>query len=383
MMEEAPQAKIQADGVPAEGGVYMATTDSEKQAVYQFRYDVYVRGMNRLRTVADHEQRRFLEAEDATARQYYIVADGHIVATLRLSSGADAPFSSRQLRQYDLAPILNRVTTERLAIGERFMVRETYRGRDLLLEFMTPLLRYVNQQRIQLVVCDCEPFLLDRYLGLGFRPYTSNNVNSPEIGYLVPLALVVEDLDYLQSIQSPLCDILEDFDDDESSSTRKIIATDTTVLSEKLVSRGDYWKEIVPALEASGNDRITFFDDLSKPEIEKCLKRSTTIECRQGDYVVRKGTTARNLFVTLSGTLEVRDKNRLVNVLTTGDVFGEIAFLLGVQRSMDVRAATDDVRVLCLSESVLRSLIETDPAVAAKLVQNIAKVVSLRLLRKG
>ncbi len=50
---------------------------------------------------------------------------------------------------------------------------------------------------------------------------------------------------------------------------------------------------------------------------------------------------------------------------------------------MDVRAATDDVRVLCLSESVLRSLIETDPAVAAKLVQNIAKVVSLRLLRKG
>ena len=40
-------------------GIHLAETEAEKQAVYRFRYDVYVEEMGRYRGVADHENRNF------------------------------------------------------------------------------------------------------------------------------------------------------------------------------------------------------------------------------------------------------------------------------------------------------------------------------------
>lgn len=55
--------------------------------------------------------------------------------------------------------------------------------------------------------------------------------------------------------------------------------------------------------------------------------------------MLKRGGSARNTFVVLGGTLEVRDDNRLVGVLSAGDAFGEMAFLLERPRAFDVDAA--------------------------------------------
>ena len=107
------------------------------------------------------------------------------------------------------------------------------------------------------------------------------------------------------------------------------------------------------------------------------------IECRAGDRLLKKGGVARNLFVVLDGTLEVRDGETPVAVFGPGDVFGEMAFLLERPRSKDVYAATDDVRVRSLSEATLRQLIKSDPAIAAQLLLNISKMLCFRLLKEG
>ena len=73
--------------------------------------------------------------------------------------------------------------------------------------------------------------------------------------------------------------------------------------------------------------------------------------------------------------------NRLVRILSPGDIIGELAFLLERPRSMDVYAATDDVRVLSLSESTLRDMIANDPTFAAHLLLNISKILCMRLLK--
>jgi CRP-like cAMP-binding protein len=88
------------------------------------------------------------------------------------------------------------------------------------------------------------------------------------------------------------------------------------------------------------------------------------------------------MFVVLAGALEVRDGDTLVRVLSPGDVFGEIAFLLEQPRSADVYAATD-ARVLSLSEGTVRELIESDPDVAAHLLLNVSKMLCLRVLERG
>jgi len=86
--------------------------------------------------------------------------------------------------------------------------------------------------------------------------------------------------------------------------------------------------------------------------------------------------------VVLDGTLEVRDPGgRILNVLQAGDTFGEMAFLLETTRSCDVDAATDDTRILSLSEGALRTMIAEDATIAAKLLLNLAKMLSVRLIR--
>jgi len=98
--------------------------------------------------------------------------------------------------------------------------------------------------------------------------------------------------------------------------------------------------------------------------------------------VLKKGGTARNMFVVLDGNLEVRDGETLIRVLSPGDVFGEMAFLLEQKRSADVDAATD-CRILSLSEGTLRKSIAADPEVAAKLLLNVSKILCKRILQKA
>jgi hypothetical protein len=44
------------------------TTDAQREAVYRFRYDIYVEEMGRYRDVADHEGRRLVEPDDELAK---------------------------------------------------------------------------------------------------------------------------------------------------------------------------------------------------------------------------------------------------------------------------------------------------------------------------
>ena len=135
------------------------------------------------------------------------------------------------------------------------------------------------------------------------------------------------------------------------------------------------------AIGALAEKRASALDGLSEEEAERCLGHSNIIECEAGDRVLKKGGVARNLFVVLDGTVEVRDGDATLAVLGPGDVFGEMAFLLDRPRSADVYAATDGVRVLSLSEGAIRKLIESNPGVAARLLLNISKMLCLRLLK--
>jgi hypothetical protein len=365
--------------------IAIAETEDEKRAVYRFRYDVYVKEMGRYQTTADHEQRMLVEDCDAHSRIFYATEDGNVVATLRLTWGGDAPLPSRMIEQYHLAPFLAELPPAAIAVGERGMVTPRLRSSDLFLRLIGSSFRFVNERRIQLCFGDCEPHLLNLYLGLGYRTYSKKNVNSAEAGYLIPIVYVPEDIAYLRPLNSPLLEYLRDFGDDARvpACVERIVAEGSGVRSRRLMESAAYWAEVHGALSELQANRISAFDGLTEDDAARCLDRSTIIECSAGDHVLKKGGVARNLFVILDGTVEVRDGDRPLAVLGRGDVFGEMAFLLERSRTKDVYAVTDGVRVLSLSESTLRQMIKSDPAVAAHLLLNISKMLCLRLLKQG
>lgn len=362
-----------------------AKVEAEMRAIYRLRYDVYVEEMGRYRAIADHENRFLVEPDDAISRLYCAVDDTYrVVGTMRHTWGGDTAFPPRMIEQYHLAPFLAEVPREQIVVGERFMVAPHLRGADLIFRLFRTYLEFVNEQRIQLVFGDCEPHLLNLYLGMGFRTYSRRNVNSPETGYLIPLVMVAEDVAYFRRIGSPLANIVRDFGADNRipACVERILAAGSAVRSERLSPADAYWSDVHAALNRMAEDRPLLFDGMSESQIASCLAKSNVIECRRGDHLIKQGNTAQNMYVALSGTLEVRNGAAVVGVITAGDVFGEMAFLLDSPRTMDVYAATDDVRVLSLSESIIKEIIKSDARSAATLLLNVSKMMCVKLLNK-
>lgn len=370
---------------PAKIHLGVAESEAEREAIFHFRYRIYVEEMGRYRSVADHERERFCELVDEHSMLFYASVDGpgsEVVATSRVTCGADG-LSARQIEQYQLEPFLERIPAEVMAVGERAMVRPDLRGSSLFLDLMGRSFAEMNERRIQLMFGASEAHLLSLYQGLGMRTYSQRNINSVEAGYLIPQLLVVEDVDYLRRLKSPFARFAQDFGDDRRipECLPELLAGGSAVMSRRLASGDEYWEEVHEALEGAESLRPSALDGLAQAEAERALDKSNIIECDPGDVVVKKGGVSRNLYVVLEGTLEVRDEERAVAVLSPGDVFGEMSFLLGRPRSMDVVAAVPDTRVLSLSEGTIRSLIDDDPRAASMLLLNVSKMLCLRLLK--
>ena len=356
-----------------------AETTEDKESIYQFRYSVYVEEMGRYQDTADHAGRRLVEPED-DASLLFLARDGDVVvATIRFTWGGDG-FSERQIRQYSLAPFLDELPASLMGVGERAMVDPKLRGSGLVEQLMLHARETTTGYDIRLIFGACEPHLLSLYLGMGQRTYAEHNINSGEAGYLIPLVSFPDGVEALVGTGAPS-------DDGEATLPACVAAildsSGGAVHSPMLMGPEDYRGEVQQALHELEQQGIAAFDGFSDDEVERCIARSNIIECNDGDRVLKKGGIARNIFVVLDGTLEVRDEGRVVGVLTRGEVFGEIAFLLEQPRGLDVFAATDGARVLSLSEGTLRKMIADDPVVAAKLLFNISRMLCLRLLRSN
>lgn len=351
-----------------------ATTAAEIQAVQRLRYAVYVEEMNRYQDVDGGDDGRFAEPEDEHSWICYARDGAEVVAATRMTWGGDG-FSNRQIDQYQLAPFLAELPSEVMGVGERNTVLPSHRGTGVLDQLLAYSSTATKVQDLRVVFGCCEPHLLSLYLKMGQRTYAPHNINSPSAGYLIPLVSFVPDAGALRGIGSrtapgelPAC-------------VEAVLARGLSVRSEVLSAHEEYWSEIRHTLDEIDAQQIATFDGFTDDEAQRCIARSTIIECAAGDRVLKRGGTARNMFVVLNGTLEVRDGDTIVNVLTAGDAFGEMAFLLERPRSFDVDAATDHTRILSLSEGALRAMIADDATIAAKLLLNLSRMLCVKLIR--
>jgi Cyclic nucleotide-binding domain len=351
-----------------------ATSTAEIEAVQQLRFQVYVREMQRYHAVEGADDGRFAEAEDARSWICYARDGSEVVAATRMTWGGDG-FSERQVEQYQLSPFLAELPAELMGVGERNTVLPTHRGSGVLEQLLAFSAKATDVGKLRLVFGCCEPHLLPLYLTMGQRTYAERNINSPSAGYLIPLVAFLPDVDSLRGLgfrtlpgELPAC-------------VRAVVDRSPSVRSETLSAPDDYWTEIRRTLDDLDAAKISTFDGFSESEAHRCIARSTIIECAAGDRLLRRGGTSRNIFVVLDGALEVRDGNTIVNVLTAGDAFGELAFLLERPRSFDVDAAMDGTRVLSLSEGTLRAMIADDAVLAAKLLLNLSRMLCVKLIR--
>ena len=87
------------------------------------------------------------------------------------------------------------------------------------------------------------------------------------------------------------------------------------------------------------------------------------LRLRTGDVLFREGDEAREMYVLLSGTMDIAVHGRVIETVQPGDGLGILSLLDGQPRSATA-TATGTCEVTALDERVFRFVVESTPGFA-------------------
>lgn len=116
---------------------------------------------------------------------------------------------------------------------------------------------------------------------------------------------------------------------------------------------------------------VPLFAGCSKKELGEVAKVADEIDLRAGKTLIEEGTPGREFFVLVEGTAEIRRRGRKIDTAGPGDFFGEMALLSEQPRNATV-VTTSPVDALVVTARNFRTLVETNPLIALKVMRAVA-----------
>jgi hypothetical protein len=363
--------------------VHVAESEDEREAVFRFRYSVYVEELGRKLGNADHSRRRVHDVEDDkpyTDLLYTTDADGALTGTIRVRhwEPGEVPRKDWDTFSMELFDGLEELGTAEVG---RLMIKPDQRGQLGLVSMACALYQLnATDYEVDAAFLNCATGLVRHYRLLGFRTYSGRLVPTPD-GIEVPLVLFPSDRDYLEQTGSFLAPFVDSFYGN-GRTPRFDLARYAAVLDADSapvqVDPAAVWGR-VSRLRATVNPRPRMLDSLSEETVRKFSEKGFLMRIPAGELVTEKGLVQQEIFVILDGTFEVYDDDRRLRLIGRGDVIGEIAFFgTSGRRTASVRAATDG-EVLVLRRHFLDELRKHDPACAAEILFELARALADRV----
>src|SRR5262244_531516 len=115
-----------------------------------------------------------------------------------------------------------------------------------------------------------------------------------------------------------------------------------------------------------------FFRDLGGDIVERLAPRVITTKIKKGVVIFRKGDIGSKLYAVRAGAVRIsapseEGKDAIFNLVVPGELFGEIAFLDGGQRTADA-VAIDNCELMVIERRDFIPLIQDNPEVAIRLI---------------
>lgn len=118
--------------------------------------------------------------------------------------------------------------------------------------------------------------------------------------------------------------------------------------------------------------RIEPFADCSRAELESVARNSDDVALREGEILMREGTTGRECFFIAEGEAVVRIDGRIVATLGPGDIVGEMAVLDHEPRSATV-VATTPLRAIVMTARQFSGVADSCPSVTRRVMGTLAQ----------
>ncbi|MBT5778946.1 MAG: cyclic nucleotide-binding domain-containing protein [Rhodospirillaceae bacterium] len=366
--------------MPKGTSVRIAQNDIDRLRIYRFRYSVLVDELHDDPPGRDDESMTVHEPVDDTSTLLYLASDDEIMGTLRLTYGMATPIPPALYKGYDLKNF-NDFADSDLSLTSAWAVSARWRGTPALSVLFAAAYKMSKERNIRFDFCHCAPAQLAPYQRLGYRRYTSNF--SDETGLRVPMVMLLDDVRHLKRVRSPLFRIACKYEASSATAvwfSRKFPeANQATALVE--MDEDNFWVYLTQQLHEPPHSSIPLLNGLTNEEAKKVIAVGTVLTCSAGEALIRQGELGNEMFILLSGAVEVRagnEKGRPIAQFDCGDIFGEVAFLSEVERSATV-VALSDIKVLVVTQNMLCKLMKTMPEIACKVQFNLSLVLCERL----
>lgn len=131
--------------------------------------------------------------------------------------------------------------------------------------------------------------------------------------------------------------------------------------------------------------RISIFRHLSGRQLGWIMQAMQRRHYEAGEPLFREGQVGKAVFLIRSGRVELskkgeKNKERLLGVLGSGQIFGEMALLEELPRTASA-TVVEEGDIYLLYTTTLNALIKRYPLIGVKLMKNMAVMLSA-LLRK-
>lgn len=360
--------------------VHEARTREEREAIYRFRYQVYVEELRHTVGGVDHERRRLCDEDDEAAYSIHLYTGSpdRVTGAVRMMHWEPGQVPEREFRMLSMDRVPD-IRDLRVAELGRFMIHPTLRGRMLL----PALARHgyeilVGRHRVDVMFLCCAPGLISAYAKLGFRTFGGALVPHAD-GMHVPMMGFPSDYERLARIGSPAAGVARKYYGPGRRPPLDVARYEHLFEDASVVMDPEHiWQEMQQTLQ-DADAGPSFLRQLPQPLVDELGRRGCLVDVAAGTLVTREEYVERELYVILSGSFEVQTGGCRLAVVGAGEVLGEVAFFReSGARSASVRALTPG-RVLMVRRKVLRTMMQDEPALAAELLFHLARVLSERL----
>jgi CRP-like cAMP-binding protein/predicted GNAT family N-acyltransferase len=357
--------------------VRQATTKEEREAIYRFRYTIYVEELKRQYGGVDHERRMLHDEadEDPKTIHLYVGTSNEVLGSMRVVRwrAGDVPDAIRERYSVDLLTGAERIAGCELG---RLMVRPSARGRFIVPSLLRDSCAILTADHgTQLAFGSCRPGLLAFYQRLGFRPYAGRMIVDSE-GFSVPMVIAYSNAAYLERLGAPMADPARQRFPDTPPELAALAAAFRQDDEAPFVTDPErVWLDMQSELMLGTSAAPALLTGLGSDVVRRLAAFGLVVDIPAGTLVTREGHVEREMFVILDGTFEAFSGDHVYSQMTRGDTFGEIAFFRDSgARSASVRAVTSG-KLVVLRRSVLAELARVNPEDAHTLLFNLARIL--------
>lgn len=185
--------------------IKLAITADELEAIYQFRYQIYVTEMNRKQKYADHEKKRICDPLDPSSYVFGAWKHGELIGTVRTNFIREADVGE----YHDFYQIgrLSQSERDQASLTTRLMIHSEHRRGTLGVRLAQAIYTFGLERGITADLIDCNSHLVPFFTGLGHRPHRED-LDHPEYGSVTVLKLDLTDEPHLEETNSPFLPIL-------------------------------------------------------------------------------------------------------------------------------------------------------------------------------